>query len=68
MITENNKFTDDEKRLFLSAMRRERQRCEETDLQNSLIMNRINSPININVISVTDLCKSVENKVMNILF
>ena len=54
------KFTDDEKRLFLVAMKRERQVCEDTDLYNSLILKE---PIKIS--KATDICDSLKNKVIN---
>lgn len=63
-IIDKTKFTDDEKRLFLSAMEREKQICEEVDLHNILITNEI--PIDI--MSVTDLCESIKNKVIDTLF
>ena len=59
------KFTDDEKRLFLAAMERERQVCEDTDLYNSLML-KDKPPIKI--LQVTDLCDSVKNKIINSAF
>lgn len=56
------KFTDDEKRLFLAAMKRERQICEDTDLYNSLML-KDRPPMKI--LQVTDICNSVKNKVIN---
>ena len=59
------KFTDDEKRLFLAAMERERQVCKDTDLYNSLML-KDKPPIKI--LQVTDVCDSVKNKIINSAF
>ena len=59
------KFTDDEKRLFLVAMKRERQICEDTDLYNSLIL-KDKPPIKIS--KATDICDSIKNKIINSAF
>ena len=56
------KFTDDEKRLFLVAMERERQVCKNTDLYNSLML-KDTPPIKI--LQTTDICDSIKNKVIN---
>lgn len=56
------KFTDDEKRLFLVAMERERQVCEDTDLYNSLMFKDKSS---IKILKATDVCNSLKNKIIN---
>ena len=59
------KFTDDEKRLFLAAMERERQVCENTDLYNSLMSLMLKDTLPIKILQTTDICDSIKNKVIN---
>ena len=56
------KFTDDEKRLFLAAMERERQVCEDIDSYNSLILKYKPSR---KISKATDICNSIKNKIIN---